>query len=118
MPLPHSTLPGRRTMLALLAAAPLAAAMTGCIVVPARGYAGGGEVVVNTPPPAPQVEVYGPPPALGWIWLAGYWGWAGGRHSWVPGHWEAGRPGHRWVPHHWVGDGGRWRLQPGRWERH
>lgn len=103
--------------------------LSACIVVPAgRHYGnggpgpyggnGGGEVVVNVPPPAPQYEVVGPPPVVGYIWIGGFWNWIGNRHVWVGGRWDAPRQGHAYVPHRWRQDGNRgWRSEPGRWER-
>jgi len=68
-------------------------------------------------PPPPRVEYAGPPPAVGYIWIDGFWNWAGGRHVWSPGHWEAPRVGQRWVPHRWERDGNRWHLREGHWDR-
>jgi hypothetical protein len=94
----------------------LASAMVGgCVVAPAPGYYSGGYVAVAPPPP--QVEVYGVPPAPGYVWLGGYWNWVGGRHVWVAGHWGPGRPGYHWVPHTWVHAGGGWRMSRGHWAR-
>src|SRR5262245_666786 len=88
---------------ALLVAA-LGAALAGCVVAPvapAPAYGYGSEVVAVAPPP-PQAEYIGPPPAVSYVWIGGYWGWRGGRHVWNGGHWEAPRPGYHWVPHAWV----------------
>jgi len=93
-----------------IAGALFAAALSGCIVAPAPG-------VVAYAPPAPQVEVYGAAPYPGYVWIGGYWGWAGGRYVWTGGHWAAGRPGYHWAPHHWVAYRGGWRMVPGRWVR-
>ena len=52
----------------LVLAAAVALTVSACVVVPARGYyAGGGYYTgaVTIEPPAPQVEVYGAPPAAG-----------------------------------------------------
>jgi len=72
----------------LAAISVLAALLGGCIVAappPHRYYVG---TVVYSAPPPPRVEEYGPPPAVGYVWLGGYWRWGGERHEWVPGHWE------------------------------
>jgi len=108
----------RTTTLAagLLAAIVFSVALSGCIVVPARQPYYVGEPVTVAPPP-PREEVVGVAPAVGYVWIGGYWGWYGGRHQWVAGHWEAPRPGYRWVPHAWVAEGGRWRLHEGHWAR-
>lgn len=87
--------------------------LSGCVVAPdQRHYADG---VVMVAPPAPQVEVIGPPPQAGYVWIGGYWNWVGGRHVWVGGHWDPGRPGYHWVAHEWVREGDGWRLKPGHW---
>jgi len=100
----------------------LAVALTvsACVLVPARGYYAGGYYTgaVTIAPPAPQVEVYGAPPAAGYVWLGGYWNWVGNRHIWVGGHWDAPRPGYHYVPHTWVRAGTGWRLHTGHWEKH
>ncbi len=90
--------------------------LAGCVVAPAPGYYRVGPVVTVAPPPVP-VEVVGVAPAPGYVWMAGYWNWVGGRHVWVAGHWGPGRPGYRWAPQHWVATPGGWRLAPGHWVR-
>ena len=99
----------------LLAGLAVCAALAGCVVEPARVHYVGGVVV--TEPPAPIVETYGVAPYPGYIWLGGYWNWAGGRHEWVAGHWERPHPGYRWEPHHWERVEGGWRLREGHWAR-
>jgi len=86
--------------------------LAGCVVVPARG---GGLVYVE--PPAAQVEVVGVAPGPGYVWIGGFWDWAGGRHVWVPGYWGRGRAGYEWVPHRWVAVDRGWRLERGHWRR-
>ena len=81
---------------------------------PAPGYEG--EYAVDVAPPAPYVEVVPVIPFAGAIWLGGYWGWNGGRHSWVPGRWDQPRAGYGWRPRTWVQQGGRWHLHGG-WGR-
>ena len=98
-----------------LASLALCAVFAGCVVEPARVHYYGGVVV--TEPPAPIVEEYGTAPTPGYVWLGGYWNWAGGRHVWVAGHWDRPRPGYRWEPHHWERVQGGWRLHEGRWTR-
>lgn len=98
-----------------------AAALSACVVAPARPYAYGpppGEIVVaDVGPPSPYVETIGVAPYPGAVWVAGYWGWRGGRHAWVGGHWEQARPGYVWHPHRWTQRDGRWHLQGGVWIR-
>lgn len=102
-----------RTLVASLAAATLL--LTGCVVAPPPRYDYYGEPVMVAPPP-PRVEYVGPPPAVGYLWIDGFWSWRSNRHVWVPGRWEAPRPGYRWEPHRWDRDGDRWRERGGRWE--
>jgi hypothetical protein len=115
--LPH---PSRRLALGTLMTAALASALSACVIAPARPYYGqpyyAGEPVAVAPPP-PQVEVYGPPPVVGQIWIGGFWNWVGGRHVWVGGHWEAPRPGYRWYPHQWHQSPRGWHLEHGHWGR-
>jgi hypothetical protein len=89
--------------------------LSGCVVVPARGYYGG--TVVAVAPPEARVEVVGVAPAAGYVWIPGYWNWNGSAHVWVGGYWAAGRPGYYWAPHAWVRYGGGWRMAPGHWVR-
>ena len=56
------------------------AGLSGCIVVPAHRYYGGGGGYVAEP-----AVVAGPG-----IWVDGYWGWEGGRRRWNEGHYERG----------------------------
>ena len=96
----------------------LAAALAGCVLVPAQPSYYPDGPVVSVAPPAPQAEYYGVSPVVGHIWLGGFWGWNGGRHVWNPGYWSAPRSGHHWVPHAWSQSGRGWRLNPGHWRRH
>jgi hypothetical protein len=90
-------------------------ALPGCVVVPDQGHDPGGIVMVAPPPT--RVEVIGPAPAEGDVWMAGYWSWVGGRHEWVAGHWAAGRAGYHWTAHQWVRQGDGWRMKTGHWVR-
>lgn len=101
----------RRVLLAALVAT--AIPLAGCVVVPTPR---GAELVALAPPPV-RIESPGAPPAAGYLWIGGYWGWLAGRHVWIDGHWEAPRAGYRWVPHAWNRDGRGWHERPGRWER-
>lgn len=76
----------------LLAAA---LALGGCAVVPADDYGYDDdryyerETVIVTPPP--RIEYRGLPPAIGYIWIDGYWNRVGPRPHWVPGYWSPPR---------------------------
>jgi hypothetical protein len=112
----------RSSRLALLAAAALVAGgLAGCVVAPVgQPYYGvdtDGDGYADAPPPPPQSEYVGPPPAVGYIWLGGYWSWRVNRYVWIGGRWAAPRPGYHWVPHAWVPYGSRWRHRPGYWSR-
>lgn len=83
MPRPSRTL---RTVLVVLAAAPIVASLTGCVVVPAHRYRGYGDGY------GVGAGYYGAPPYAGAIWIEGYWSndRYGGRR-WNEGHWGRGR---------------------------
>ena len=108
----------KRTSKSVVSVALLASlALGGCVVAvrPAPGvYVGG---TIGAAPPAVPVEEVGVAPTPGYVWMAGYWNWVGGRYVWVAGHWSPGRPGFAWVPHRWVRAGDGWRLAPGHWRR-
>ena len=73
------------------------------------------EIVVQAAPPPPQVEVIPVAPSPQHFWIAGHWGWEGGRHMWMPGRYEMRRPGRQWEPAHWGQGPGGYRYQPGHW---
>ncbi len=66
-------------MRAFAAAVAVSSLVGACVVAPAPPYPGGGVVMVA--PPAPVVEDYGVAPGPGYIWIGGYWNWAGGSMS-------------------------------------
>lgn len=115
---PQSPMPVRRVMLAALLAG-----LSGCVIAPYahgpyRSDAGPPEgPVVEVAPPPPQYEVIPAMPALGWLWINGYWSWQLGRHVWIGGRWVAPRPGYHWVPHRWERHPRGWRLHDGHWGR-
>src|SRR6185436_9403014 len=89
----------------LVAAALSTLALSACVIAPyprqtgyyPQGYypdGGGALVVSDVAPPPPYAEVVPAIPFAGAVWLGGYWGWSGGRHTWVGGHWDHGRPGY------------------------
>lgn len=71
--------------------------------------------VVTEPPPRPQVEVVGAPPAVDLTWIPGHWDWDGHwvwkagewahmpspSASWIPGRWARRDPGWVWIPGYW-----------------
>ena len=75
-------------------------------------------VGINVAPPAPRYEVV-PPPRVGYVWAPGYWAWDSGHHHhiWRKGHYIHERHGERWVADRWSEHEGRYRYEPGRWER-
>jgi WXXGXW repeat (2 copies) len=95
----------------------MSALLSGCVIAPARPYYAADDEVVMAAPPPPQQEYIGVAPAVGYVWLGGYWGWTGRSHVWVGGHWDAPRGGQRWMPHTWIQMRGGWHLRPGHWER-
>lgn len=96
-------------------------ALAGCVVAPVPSGAPGSypnhraEMRQSAPPPD-LLEHRGPPPAVGYFWIAGHWDWSGRRYEWQPGHWLAPQPGHVWQPHVWRQEGNGWRQDGGRWE--
>lgn len=107
-----------RPRLGLAACLAGAALLSGCVVAPLGGgrYAQG-EVVMEAPPP-PRYEVIPLAPAIGWVWISGFWGWSGGHHQWNNGYWQQPpRQGYGWSPPRWQRQGPGWSQAPGRWER-
>jgi hypothetical protein len=82
----------------------------------ARSEAAG--VIIGVAPPPAAVEVAPAPPAVGYVWRPGYWGWNGAQYVWVPGAYVAAPyPGAVWVPGRWVVRGGGWVWIGGYWRR-
>ncbi len=71
-----------RPLLLVLAAAPMVASLTGCVVVPAHRYYGY-DRGYDGPYGAGYTEVV---PVTGTIWIEGYWDTRGGGRRWIPGH--------------------------------
>jgi len=85
-------------------------------LAPAPDY--GPEVIVQSAPPPPQVEYYGPAPGPDYFWIGGRWAWNGGRWAWVGGRWDRHphwHPGGGWVAGHWDRRGGGYAWVEGRW---
>jgi hypothetical protein len=73
-------------------------------------------VRVTIAPPALRYESPPPAPSPRHQWIAGYWGWRGGKHLWMEGHWALPpRPGYVWEPARWDQDGGAWTFIDGHW---
>lgn len=100
----------RRVILVAL----LSSLASACAVVPADPYYGDSVLVA---PPPPRTEYPGYPPYPDYVWISGYWSWAGRTHVWVPGRWSAPRPGYLWVTPRWVRDGHHWRMHEGHWSQ-
>jgi YXWGXW repeat-containing protein len=100
----------------LISGALLAAALSFGACGPAY-VSGGAEVVVESEPPPPQVEVRPVAPYAEAVWIEGYWRWTGREYVWVRGHWDRPRHGWVWVAHHWERRGNHWHYVPGHWRR-
>ena len=73
-------------------------------------YPGEGYVVAPSAPPPMYQEAIPVRPFADALWIAGFWGWMGGRYVWNAGRWDHPRQGHQWEPHRWVPHGnGQWR---------
>jgi hypothetical protein len=103
----------------------LLALATACVSAGCYGYGTVGYGTVAAPtyavevaPPAPLYETPTPSPALGTVWIGGYWDYnpPSRRYVWVPGHWTTPpRQGVVYVPPSWVrGPRGYLRVE-GRW---
>jgi len=68
-------------------------------------------------PPPPRVEVIPEGPTPYYVWIAGYWKWAGVNYAWVEGRWVKPKPGKAWVPGTWQKKGSYWAWTAGRWEK-
>jgi len=98
---------------ALLVIVLLAGASTGCVMY---GRPRVGVVYVSREPPVERVEVIPVAPAVGFVWIKGYWAWRASEFAWMPGRWERPIEGRReWIPHRWEHDRNGWYLVEGRW---
>ena len=110
----------------IIAAAAALATLSGCVVAPLGGpyrpmptpfEPGPPGPYVNMAPPPPQYEVISIAPALGYVWIGGYWNWYLGRHAWIGGRWALPPAGHHWVPYRWERGQGGWQQHQGYWGR-
>jgi len=83
---------------------------------PAVTFAGV-DIDIDIAPPALRTEVV-PAPRPGYVWVAGYWEYRGGKHEWVDGRWEHERSGHHWVADRWEQHGNKWHHEHGHWDDH
>jgi hypothetical protein len=73
-------------------------------------------VRVSAAPPPVRVEVQPARPSPNHLWIAGHWGWRGGRHEWLGGHWAIPpQPGYVWEPARWTQENGQWVFFEGHW---
>jgi hypothetical protein len=76
-------------------------------------------VSVNIAPPVLPVYVQPPCPAVGYIWIPGYWAWGEGDYYWVPGTWAlAPSVGLLWTPGYWGWGNGVYLWNAGYWGPH
>ena len=64
----------------------------------------------------PTGVVLDPPPAVGFVWVGGFWDYGGGHYAWRHGYW--GRPGagyHGWERDRWVHGEHGYVHQRGHW---
>ena len=84
--------------------------------VPDADVAAGLTVTAPHGPPTPRNDSRPPAPAVGMVWVAGYWLWNGGTYVWVRGHWRfAPRVGVRWRGPTWRPGARGVVFVPGRW---
>jgi hypothetical protein len=98
----------------LMSASPL------LITTPARaGVAIGIGISINIAPPPLPIYVQPPLPALGYIWVPGYWAWADDGYYWVPGTWvQPPFVGALWTPGYWGWVNGVYVFHEGYWGPH
>jgi hypothetical protein len=68
-------------------------------------------------PPAPLDEVKSPAPALGYIWVAGFWDYIGGHHVWRAGRWVEGKAGYEYVRARYEWNGQTWQFHIPHWKK-
>jgi len=74
------------------------------------------EIVIQMAPPPPRQEVVLVRPSPRHVWIAGYWGWRGGRHEWIAGRWELPPRGRSvWVQPRWERRNGNYVFIEGFW---
>jgi hypothetical protein len=79
-----------------------------------RGYA---REVIDVAPPPLRVEVRPVSPGVDFVWTPGFYAHRAGVYAWTPGVWvRPPHPGVVWVEPRYIATGGRYCLQPGRWD--
>ncbi len=74
-------------------------------------------VRVAAAPPAAIAEVKPPAPALGQIWIAGYWDYLGGQSVWRAGRWLEGKVGYEYIRARYEWDGQSWQFHLPHWKK-
>jgi hypothetical protein len=76
-------------------------------------------LVIEVPfaPPPLKDEVKTPCPALGYIWVAGYWDFIGGHNVWRDGRWVQGKIGYEYIRARYEWDGKAWQFHVPHWHK-
>jgi hypothetical protein len=98
-----------------LQSTPLAALIVATALLAPGLVSAGGDIVSDTPPPAPRVE-HEPRHRDGYSWAPGYWEWNGRFFHWVSGTWIPEHRNQHWVADHWDPVGNQWHYVRGHWE--
>jgi WXXGXW repeat (2 copies) len=76
-------------------------------------------VSVNIAPPVLPVYVQPPCPAVGFLWVPGYWAYGDAGYYWVPGTWvQPPSVGLLWTPGYWGWVNGAYAWNAGYWGPH
>ena len=105
-----------RTIKVLAAGSAIAACAA--FTTSSQAQVGIGVTIGREPPPAVRYEARPVAPGPGFVWVDGYWNWAGGRYVWVPGRWN--RPpyeGAYWSHGHYDHYNDGWHYHEGHWDR-
>ena len=86
--------------------------------MPARAADVGISIGIGVPMAPPPVIYQAPPPApaMGYVWVPGYWAWNYDRYIWIGGRYVYGRPGYVWRPDRWEQRGPHWHHVRGYWK--
>src|ERR1700733_7359040 len=73
-------------------------------------------VNITIAPPALPIYVQPPIPAVGYIWVPGYWAYGDDGYYWVPGTWiQPPEAGLLWTPGWWGWNNGVYVFNEGYW---